>query len=205
MMRATAILCGGIALLGCVTANADEARSTSRQIVLANAAVDGAAKKADEGDAAANALPLPPTAPARLTPAEQYCSSIVDAAAAAQIAQQTENLEMAKRRIEERVAVLAAKTEELKSWMKKREDFTAHAADTLIEIYSKMKPDAAANQLLAMDELTSAAIVSKLSPKVNSLILGEMDATKAARLTAIIANAGAISMKPEVQSRANRQ
>ena len=62
-----------------------------------------------------------------------------------------------------------------------REDFTAHATDSLVQIYGKMKPDAAAIQLMAMDELIAAAIMFKLSPKANSLILAEMEATKAAR------------------------
>jgi flagellar motility protein MotE (MotC chaperone) len=152
---------------------------------------------------AADALPLPPTTAPQLTPAEQYCSSVVDAAAAAQIAQQTTKLQKAQKQLDDRVALLVAKTEELKSWVKKREDFTAHATESLVEIYGKMKPDAAAGQLAAMDELTAAAIMSKLPPKVSSLVLAEMDATKAARLTAIIAGAAEIATK--LESEANGQ
>ena len=156
--------------------------------------------KANKEREAADALPLPPTTPTQLSPAEQYCSSVVDAAAAAQIAQQTSKLQKAQKQLDDHVALLAAKTEELKSWVKKREDFTAHATAELVEIYSKMKPDAAASQLTAMDELTAAAITSKLSPKVSSLVLAEMDATKAARLTAVIAGAGDIATKQEAKA-----
>jgi flagellar motility protein MotE (MotC chaperone) len=159
--------------------------------------------KANKEREAADALPLPPATPMKLSPAEQYCSNIVDAAAAAQIAQQTNKLKKAQKQLDDRVALLTAKTEELKSWVKKREDFTSHATKELIEIYSKMKPDAAASQLTAMDELTAAAITSKLSPKVSSLVLAEMDPTKAARLLAIVAGAGDIAMKQE--SRADDQ
>ncbi|AGK59403.1 hypothetical protein HYPDE_38668 [Hyphomicrobium denitrificans 1NES1] len=161
--------------------------------------------KADKERRAADSLPLPPVTPQQLSPAEQYCSSIVDAAAAAQIAQQTSNLEKARKELAERVAILDAKTAELKSWVKKREDFTAHATDSLVEIYSKMKPDAAASQLTAMDELTAAAITSKLSPKASSLVLAEMDATKASRLTAIIAGAGEVATKLESMANAQHQ
>ena len=161
--------------------------------------------KAEKERQAADSLPLPPTAPQQLSPAEQYCSSVVDAAAAAQIAQQTSNLEKARKELAERVALLDAKTAELKSWIKKREDFTAHATASLVEIYSKMKPDAAAGQMTTMDELTAAALVSKLSPKASSLVLAEMDATKAARLTAIIANAGEIATKLESMANAQHQ
>jgi flagellar motility protein MotE (MotC chaperone) len=159
--------------------------------------------KADKERDAADALPLPPTTPRQLSPAEQYCSSVVDAAAAAQIAQQTDKLRKAQKQFDDRVARLVAKTDELKRWVKKREDFTSHATEALVEIYSKMKPDAAANQLAAMDELTAAAITSKLSPKVSSLVLAEMDPTKAARLTAIVAGAGDVAMK--LESKADAQ
>lgn len=166
-------------------------------------AMDGA--KGDTKRQAVDALPLPPATPQQLTPAEQYCSSVVDAAAAAQIAQQTANLETARKDLAQRVALLDAKTAELKSWVKRREEFVAHATEALVDIYGKMKPDAAASQITTMDELTAAALVAKLSPKVSSLILAEMDATKAARLTAIIAGASQMAKKLEAMANAQRQ
>jgi len=72
-----------------------------------------------------------------------------------------------------------------------------------VQIYGKMNPDAAAAQLMAMDEFVAAAIMSKLSTKDASLIMAEMEAAKAARLSAVIAGAGEIAMKPE--RRANEQ
>src|SRR5262249_1601883 len=78
------------------------------------------AKKPDDKDA--EALPLPtPTTP-QLSPAQQYCSSILDTATAAQIAQQTRNLEKAQKQLDDRIALLAAKAEILKGWIKLRED-----------------------------------------------------------------------------------
>ncbi len=150
------------------------------------------------------ALPLPPSTPVELSPAEQYCSNVIDAAAAAQIAQQKANLEKAQKQLDERIALLASKTDELKGWIKMREEFTAHATDSLVQIYGKMKPDAAAGQLVAMDELVAAAIMSKLSPKVASLIMAEMEAAKAARLSAVIAGAGDIVKKPEPKANAQQ-
>lgn len=146
---------------------------------------------------------LPPSSPTDLSPAEQYCSNALDAAAAAQLAQQKSNLEKAQRELDERIALLAMRTADLKGWIKKREDFTAHATNSLVQIYSKMKPDAAAVQLMAMDELIAAAIMFKMSPKANSLILAEMDATKAAHLSSVIANAGEIALKPEQRADAH--
>lgn len=159
--------------------------------------------KGDKDRQAADLLPLPPVTPQQLSPAEQYCSSVVDATAAAQIAQQTSNLEKASKELAGRVAILDAKTTELKSWVKKREEFTAKATTALLDIYSKMKPDAAAHQLTEMNELTAAAITAKLSPKVSSLILAEMDTAKASRLMAIIAGASEVAAK--LESMANAQ
>lgn len=168
-------------------------------------AAAGSDKDEEKERLAAESLPLPPVAAQHLSPAEQYCSSVVDAAAAAQIAQQTANLEKARKDLADRVALLDARTAELKSWVKRREEFTAHATDALVEIYTKMKPEAAASQLTAMDELTAAAITAKLAPKTSSLVLAEMEAGKAARLTAIIAGASEMAAKLESMAHAQHQ
>ena len=60
------------------------------------------------------------------------------------------------------------------------------ARDSVVLIYSRMRPDAAALQLVAMDEETAAAVMLRLEPKAASIILNEMEPGKAARLTAII-------------------
>ncbi len=159
-------------------------------------------KKADDKDA--DSLVLPATTKPELTPAQQYCSNIMDATSAAQIAQQTRNLQRAQKEIDDRIALLAAKAEVLKSWMKLREDFAARATDSLVQIYSKMKPDSASSQLAVMDEMTSSAILSKLSPKISSSILAEMDVAKAARLSAVIAGAGEIAIQPEQKADAQQ-
>jgi len=152
-------------------------------------------KKSDDKDT--ESLPVPTGPAPELSPAQQYCSNIIDTTSAAQIAQQTRNLEKAKKEIDDRIALLSSKAEVLKSWMKLREDFAAHATDSLVQIYSRMKPDSAAAQLAAMDEMTSAAIISKLSPKISSPIMAEMDVVKAARLSAVIAGAGEVAIQPE--------
>ncbi len=63
----------------------------------------------------------------------------MDATSAAQIAQQTRNLQKVQKEIDDRVALLTAKAEVLKSWMKLREEFVARATESLVQIYSKMK------------------------------------------------------------------
>ncbi|MBS0251884.1 MAG: MotE family protein [Proteobacteria bacterium] len=161
-----------------------------------------AAHKPEASDA--DALPLPPTTQQQLSPAQQYCSNILDATSAAQIAQQTHSLQKAQKEINDRIALLNAKADVLKSWMKLREDFAAHATDALVQIYSRMKPDSAAAQLAAMDEMTSAAIISKLAPKVSSPIMAEMEVAKAARLSAVIAGAGELAIQSERKANAQQ-
>jgi len=142
-------------------------------------------------------LQMPQPKGPELSPAQQYCASIMDTATAAQIAQQTRNLEKAQKQLDDRIAVLAEKAEVLKDWIKLREDFSARATENLVQIYTKMKPDAAAAQIAAMDEMVAAAVVSKLTPKVSSLIMTEMAAEKAARLSAVMAGAGELAVHPE--------
>ena len=98
--------------------------------VLSAGAVSAAETDAGKDNDGDN-LPLPPTTAVKLSPAEQYCSSVLDAAAAAQLAQQKINLAKIQKQVDDRVALLAAKTEELKGWMAKREEFTAHATELL--------------------------------------------------------------------------
>jgi len=75
--------------------------------------------------------------------------------------------------------------------------FMKLANDGLVEIYSTMRADAAAPQLAAMNEVTAAAIVMKLPPKVASAVLAEMEADKAARMTATIAGAGRMAKRKQ--------
>jgi flagellar motility protein MotE (MotC chaperone) len=60
-----------------------------------------------------------------------------------------------------------------------------------------MAPDAAGAQLTAMDEFVAAAIMSRLPVKAASLIMAEMEAAKAARLSAVLTSAADLALKPE--------
>ena len=62
------------------------------------------------------------------------------------------------------------------------------ASEKLVKVYSQMRPDAAAEQLATMPETAAAAIVFKLKSRKASVILNEMDTTKAARISMIIAD-----------------
>lgn len=140
----------------------------------------------DEQEAAATAVE-PKPAPPPQTSGDQYCSSIVNAAADARFAWQKQTLVDTEKQVEKRVEELNAKIAEYQKWMARRDEFSRKAQSSITDIYAKMKPDAAALQLSALDEETAAAVLAKLSPKISSAVMAEMDAKKAARLTAIIA------------------
>jgi len=121
--------------------------------------------------------------------ARQYCVNIADPAADARLAWQKKAVTEMEQELDRRIALLEAKTAEFQKWVKRRDEFVQKARDNLVLIYSRMRPDAAAMQLKALDEETAAAIVVKLDPRTASTILNEMESAHAARLTAIISGA----------------
>ena len=121
--------------------------------------------------------------------ARQYCVNIANAAADARFAWQKKTLAATEQELEKRIALLEAKTAEFQKWVTRRDEFVKKARDNLVLIYSRMRPDAAAMQLTAMDEETASAVLLRLEPRIASLILNEMEPAQAARLTAIIGGA----------------
>jgi flagellar motility protein MotE (MotC chaperone) len=84
---------------------------------------------------------------------------------------------------------LEATREAIKEWVSKREKFARGARETVVEIYSKMRPDAAAGRMEQLEGGLAAAILLKLKPRTAGVILNEMSAEKAALLTGIMAAA----------------
>lgn len=128
---------------------------------------------------------------AKPRPAQDYCVNIANAAADARFMWQKKALTDIEKELQERVAKLEAKVAEYQQWLARRDEFSKKAQATLISIYSRMRPDAAALQLANLDIETAAAVLTKLDPRVSSAILAEMNAKHAARLTATISGAAA--------------
>lgn len=127
------------------------------------------------------------------TNALEYCRNISDAAADVRFALQAKALGEMEKELEERIAALEAKRAEYEEWLARREEFAKKADESVVAIYSQMRPDAAAQQIGIMDPLAAAAILSKLSPRTASAILNEMDPNTAAMLTGTIAG---LAQKP---------
>lgn len=153
----------GVALLVC-------------SLPLAASAQQRASEKAAEP--AANAVE-----PAK---ANQYCMNIADAATDARHAWQKEQLAALEKEIEERIKVLEQKRAEYEEWLRRRNEFLEKADQSIVAIYSRMRPDAAALQLANLDDETAAAILTKLNPRSASAVLNEMEPARAAQLTGVM-------------------
>jgi flagellar motility protein MotE (MotC chaperone) len=116
----------------------------------------------------------------------QYCTNIADAAADARFAWQKQTLAALEKEIEERIKVLEQKRAEYEEWLRRRNDLLAKADESVVAIYSRMRPDAAALQLANMNDDIAAAILAKLNPRSASAVLNEMEPARAAQLTNIL-------------------
>ena len=125
-----------------------------------------------------------------------FCGNIADAARDQRYLLQKKELEKLQADVDERIKLLEERSVKYRDWLQKREEFIRVADTQLVEIYKNMRADAAAEQLEIVQPGTAAAIIMKLSPRLASQILNEMDTKKAATLTGIIA-AAAAPMQPE--------
>lgn len=136
---------------------------------------------------AAPAKPMPPQAAA--APDNEialFCSNVADSAVDARLAWQLKELEKAESLLRERIAEVEAKRAEYEKWMALRDDFLKKAEASVVEIYSRMKPEAAATQIAGMADETAAAVLAKLSPRSSSAIFNEMDTARAAHLADLL-------------------
>ncbi|KNY14846.1 flagellar protein [Shinella sp. SUS2] len=120
----------------------------------------------------------------------EFCTNIADAARDQRYLLQKQELENLQKDIDARIKTLETRRAEYEDWLNRRNNFLKTAEGGLVEIYRKMKPDAAAAQLAEINPEIASAIVMKLPPRQSSTILAEMPADKAALLTRLIAIAG---------------
>lgn len=116
----------------------------------------------------------------------EFCGNVADPAVDARLAWQLKELEKAESLLRERIAEVEAKRAEYEKWMALRDEFLKKAEASVVEIYSRMRPEAAAVQIAGMADETAAAVLAKLSPKSSSAIFNEMDAARAANLANIL-------------------
>lgn len=139
--------------------------------------------------ALAEERPVIVTSKATADEIREFCTNISDKARDQRYLLQKQELEKLQKDVDDRIATLQKRRAEYEDWLQRRNDFLKVAEAGLIEIYKKMKPDAAAAQLEQIHPEIASAIVMKLNPRMSSLILSEMQAEKAALLASIIASA----------------
>jgi len=116
----------------------------------------------------------------------QFCGNVADPALDARLAWQMNELEQAEQRLRERISEVEAKRAEYEKWMALRDEFLKKAEAGMIEVYSRMRPEAAAIQIAGMADETAAAVLAKLSPRNSSAIFNEMDSARAAHLADLL-------------------
>ena len=130
-----------------------------------------------------------PSANASQDEIEKFCGNIDSQAADARFELQSQQLQQLRMQIDDRIKVLEEKREEYENWLNKRNEFLAKAQDSLVNIISKMRPDAAAAQLALVDDFAAAAIMLKLTPRISSAIMNELPPEKSANLTKVLVSA----------------
>ena len=144
-------------------------------------------RPAKPGSVTAPPKPVPPQAAATAdNEVALFCSNVADPAVDARLAWQLKELEKAEKQLRERIAEVEAKRAEYEKWMALRDDFLKKAEASVVEIYSRMKPDAAATQIAGMADETAAAVLAKLSPRSSSAIFNEMETGRAAHLADLL-------------------
>ena len=126
-----------------------------------------------------------PAAPA--TDAQRFCQNVAAAAADARFALQTRKLGELQDGIAKRIAALEAKEAEVKALLDAHDDAKKRAEASLVAIYAKMRPDAAAGQIAALDDAIAAAVLRGLNARQASAILNEIPSDRAVRLVDPIA------------------
>lgn len=119
----------------------------------------------------------------------EFCTNITDAARDRRHALQLQELETLRKDIDGRIAQLETKRAEYEDWLKRRQDFMKSAEAGVVDIYSRMKADAAAERLADVEPMLAAAILMKLNTRQAGVILNEMNRKAAAELTGIMAAA----------------
>ena len=122
---------------------------------------------------------------------ETFCTNIADPARERRYTIKKQKLEDLQRRIEAQMLALESKRAELDEWVSRRDAFADRARESLVEIYSRMRPDAAAERLSLLSDMLAAAILMKLKPSKAGVILNEMETEKAAAISTVIAASGA--------------
>jgi flagellar motility protein MotE (MotC chaperone) len=187
-----ALLCAA-ALVPCVgpaRANEDGVAAEARQVEAKQPQVETKLQGVRQVPLRKPALaPIKPLAVDGMKGVENFCGAIAASAASARLAWQEQRIRALEAELLVKTAELDVKAAEVRQWVQKREQLLAKASDNLTAIYAKMKPEAAAAEMQAMDDEEAAALLAKLKPAVAGAVMSEMDPARAARLGEVLSAA----------------
>jgi flagellar motility protein MotE (MotC chaperone) len=126
---------------------------------------------------------------------QKYCFNIADDARDARYARQKKTLEQMEGRLRKLLKKLEKKRAEYEAWVLRRQQITERITNSMLKVYAKMEPEAAAAQIAQMEYAVAVAILTGLGPQKASAILNEMDPRKAGRLVNVIVGAMAETTK----------
>lgn len=187
-----AVLCA-VALVACVgpaRANEDGAAAEARQSEMKPPQAETRLQGVKQVPLRKPPLtPIKPLAVEGMKGVENFCGAVAASAASARLAWQEQRIRTLEADLLVKTAELDVKAAEVRQWVQKREQLLAKASDNLTAIYAKMKPEAAAAEMQAMDDEEAAALLAKLKPAVAGAVMSEMDPARAARLGELLSAA----------------
>jgi flagellar motility protein MotE (MotC chaperone) len=113
---------------------------------------------------------------------QQYCGNIANAIVVARAEMQQKRLVELEQQLQQRLTEFQSRRSQFQELLDRYDALIKKTDDTLINVYSKMKPESAATQLANLDDESAASLLLQLKPKNSSAILSEMDAFHAALL-----------------------
>jgi flagellar motility protein MotE (MotC chaperone) len=129
---------------------------------------------------------VPAAAVASTSDAGSFCAALRDPAAEARFAWQANTLKGLEAKLADTLKKLEERKAELQLLTDQRAAEVKQAEARMTEIFSRMRPDAAALQLAAMDQAVAIAVLGKLPPRAASAVLNEMEASRAAQLAEVM-------------------
>lgn len=118
---------------------------------------------------------------------EDYCVSVSDLAAERRVARQATALKDLQAQVDDRLALLDQRTQELADLLHKRDELRNLAQKELVDIYAGMDSEAAAAQMEKLDMRLASSVLRQLKPRQASAILDVMKPDLAAQLVRLIA------------------
>lgn len=125
---------------------------------------------------------------AALKAEHEYCANIAAAAEELRLERRRKELAELEKEVSARLQALEARQNELRATLDRLDAFERKANESLVGLYSGMKPEAAAAQFARLDDDVAAALMLSMKTKVSSLILAEMDASRGAALVKMISD-----------------